>query len=145
MSNSTIALKTLSELTQLSSPDIYGTVDLFGTGTSEQEAAALTQSLPNTKIDRRNGGMLGVGPPTSSIACTIGKVVEGSAAMAADFRIDDEIVSVDGQAVQHFDEITTLIGAKSPGDSISIDLRRNGQTLTKKVVLGKWPSDLSLQ
>ncbi len=134
----------MSELTQLGSPDTYGTIDLFGTGISEQAAAALTQALPGTKIDRRNGAMLGVGP-ISPVACTIGRVVDGSAAMAADFRVDDEIVGIDGQPVQRFEEITTLIGAKSPGDSISIDLRRNGQTLTKKVVLGKWPSDLSLQ
>jgi hypothetical protein len=133
------AIKILSELTQLGSPDTFGTLDLFGTGVSEQDAAALTQALPGTKIDRRNGAMLGVGPPVATATCTIGQVVENSAAWNADFRIEDEIVSIDGQPVQHFEEITTLIGAKSPGDSVMIDLRRNGQTLTKQVVLGKWP------
>jgi hypothetical protein len=128
------ALKTLAELTQLDF------IELYGTGVSEESAAALAQSLPGVKIDRRNGAMLGVGPSLASIGCTIGTVVPGSAAMAADFRLDDEILSIDGHPVQRFEELTSLIGAKNVGDAVSIDLRRDGQIVTKQVTLGKWPN-----
>jgi hypothetical protein len=126
------AIKILGQLSQLDF------IDLFGTGVSEESAATLAQSLPGVKIDRRNGAMLGVGPSMASIGCTIGTVVDGSAAMAADFRIDDEILSIDGHPVQRFEELTALIGAKNVGETAAIELRRNGQLVTKQVTLGKW-------
>jgi hypothetical protein len=113
-------------------------IDLIGTGVSEESASTLAQSLPGVKIDRRNGAMLGVGPSMAQIGCTIGTVVDGSAAMAADFRVGDEILSIDGHPVQKFEELTALIGAKSAGETAAIELRRSGQLVTKEVALGKW-------
>ena len=126
------ALKILGQLGQLDF------IDLIGTGVSEESAATLAQSLPGVKIDRRNGAMLGVGPAMAQIGCTIGTVVDGSAAMAADFRIGDEILSIDGHPVQKFEELTALIGAKNVGETAAIELRRGDQLVTKQVALGKW-------
>jgi len=126
------ALKFLTELTQLDF------IELFGTGISEESAAALAQALPGVKIDRRNGAMLGVGASPTSTACMISNVVRGSAAEAADIHLNDEILSIDGHPMQRFEELTSLIGAKNIGDSVSIELRRDGQLLTKHVTLGKW-------
>jgi hypothetical protein len=126
------ALKILTELTQLDF------IELFGTGISEESTAVLAQALPGVKIDRRNGAMLGVGASPTSTACTINNVVRGSAAETADIHLNDEILSIDGHPMQRFEELTALIGAKNIGDSVSIDLRRDGQLLTKHVTLGKW-------
>jgi hypothetical protein len=126
------ALKILTELTQLDF------IELFGTGISEESTTALAQALPGVKIDRRNGAMLGVGASPTSTPCTINNVVRGSAAEAADIRLKDEILSIDSHPMQRFEELTALIGAKNIGDSVSIDLRRDGQLLTKHVTLGKW-------
>jgi hypothetical protein len=126
------ALKTLADLTQL------GFLDLYGAGVSEDAAATLAQALPDVKIDRRNGALLGVGPSTVSIGCIIDTVVENSAAQVADIRKEDVILSIDGHPVQRFEELTALIGAKNVGDMVSIDIRRNGELLTKHVTLGKW-------
>lgn len=126
------ALKTLAALTQLN----Y--LDLIGTGISTESADGLTQALPGVIIDRRNGALLGIAPSPVSIGCTVGEVVDGSAASAADIRAGDEIISIDGHAVQRFEELTALIGAKNVGDSAAIELRRDGQLITKQVSLGRW-------
>jgi hypothetical protein len=127
------ALKTLSELNQV------GFIDLYGTGMTDESAAVLAQALPAVTIDRRNGAMLGV-KSTQGAGCTINEVVPDSGAMAADLHPGDEILTIDGYPIQQFADLTTIVGAKNAGDTVSIDVKRDGQVLNKQVTLGKWPS-----
>ena len=127
-----VALKTLSELNQL------GFIDLYGTGISDESAAALAQSLPGVTIDRRNGAMLGI-KSQQGAGCKVTEVVQDSGAMTADLRPDDEIISIEGHPIQQFADLTTIVGAKNVGDTVSIDVKRDGQVINKQVTLGKWP------
>jgi S1-C subfamily serine protease len=128
-----VALKTLSELNQL------GFIDLYGTGMTDESAAVLAQALPAVTVDRRNGAMLGVKSIPGG-GCTINEVVPDSGASAADLRINDEILSIDGHPLQRFEDLTAIVGAMNAGDKISIDVKRDNQVINKQVTLGKWPS-----
>lgn len=127
------ALKTLSELNQLAF------IDLYGTGMTDESAAALAQSLPGVTIDRRNGAMLGI-RSTQGGGSTVNEIVQDSGAMAADLHINDEILAIDGHPIQQFADLTTIVGAKNAGDTISLDVKREGQVINKQVTLGKWPN-----
>lgn len=127
------ALKTLSELNQLAF------IDLYGTGMTDESAAALAQSLPGVTIDRRNGAMLGI-RSTQGSGCTINEIVPDSGAMAADLHQNDEILAIDGHPVQRFEDLTSIIGAKNAGDTVSLDVKRDDHVINKQVTLGKWPN-----
>jgi hypothetical protein len=115
--------------------------NLFGTRISEGAINILKEKTHPEAIKIRNGAMLGViseagvnGGPT----CVISKVQPGSVAENAGILAQDEILAFDGQPVTTFEELTNLIAAKNPSDTVSIDIRRNGKQITKKVALGQW-------
>lgn len=61
-------------------------------------------------------------------------LVEGSGA-AGVLQPDDVIVAVDGEPVQLGGDIGVVIGDKSPGDTVSIDIVRDGDPMTVEVEL----------
>jgi hypothetical protein len=116
--------------------------NLFGTRISDA-ALNIMREKSRAKIVLRNGAMLGVkslsligrnGGPT----CIIGEVQPGSAAENAGILAQDEILAFDGQPVATFEELTNLISTKNPSDTVTLDIRRDGTEIKKKVVLGQW-------
>jgi PDZ domain-containing protein len=61
-------------------------------------------------------------------------LVEGSGA-AGILQPDDVIVAVDGEPVQLSGDIGVVIGELSPGDSVEIDIERNGEPMSVEVEL----------
>ena len=50
----------------------------------------------------------------------------------------DIVLKFQDQAVPDFETLTTLIGARAPGEKVTIVLRRGDVTLKKEVELGAW-------
>lgn len=71
----------------------------------------------------------------------VGKVYSNSPAEKAGIREGDIIVKADGQTVNSFAELRTILDTKRPGNSIKLDLLRNGRGLTVTVVLEEQPAD----
>ncbi len=69
----------------------------------------------------------------------ITSVSEGSAAQRAGLRKDDEIISIDAAAMKHDSQIVETIGRHSPGDTVSLLVRRGGEELTLSATLGRPP------
>jgi len=69
------------------------------------------------------------------------QIVENSPAAGAGIHIDDEIVSLDGVAMQTSKQIVETIAATKPGSTISIVLRRGAETVTLAVKLAERPPD----
>jgi hypothetical protein len=114
--------------------------NLYGTRISDAALNIMREKI-RAKIVLSNGAMLGVksqiglnGGPT----CIIGSVQPGSAAENAGILAQDEILAFDGHPVTTFEELTSLISTKNPSDTVTIDLRRDGVEITKKVSLGQW-------
>ncbi|HEY2881971.1 MAG TPA: PDZ domain-containing protein [Pirellulales bacterium] len=135
--NTRLDEKTLQTVSEL--PDLVQ-VDLFGTGVSRENVQALETKMPGVKFDRRNGALLGVIGESGSGHCLVKGVKAGTAASDADLQYGDLILSIDGQAVQSFEELTVLIGEKKPNDHVTLEIRRPGEIdpMTKEITLGQW-------
>jgi S1-C subfamily serine protease len=57
----------------------------------------------------------------------------------------DVIVEVDGHDVRSMDDVVRAVGDKKPGDSITVELLRDGRKRTVKVKLGRRPSQAPQQ
>jgi Lon-like protease len=62
-------------------------------------------------------------------------------AVTDELRVGDLIVAVDGIEVGASDEVVDAIGARLPGDSIGLGVRRGEATLDVEVVIGEAPED----
>ena len=67
-------------------------------------------------------------------------VVPGGPADKAGIKQGDIIVKVDGQAIDGDHPLDATLSEFSPGDTVSIDLLRNGQTVSVQITLGTRPS-----
>jgi S1-C subfamily serine protease len=66
-------------------------------------------------------------------------VEEPGPAFAAGLRRHDIIVGLDGRAAMNTRELTCLLQAKRPGESIEVLYKRGGREQALRVVLGSWP------
>src|SRR5262249_54322573 len=114
-------------------------LDLIGTGISSEAAETLARQLPaGIRIDRRDGALLGVRGNAAMPACIIDGVEQGTAASDAGLQERDEITAFEGQPVRNFEELTALVSPKRGGEELRLETRRNGETLTKAITLGRW-------
>ena len=120
-------------------------LQLYGTGVGDAALAALAEKLPDTKIDVRKGGKLGVAGQSVIGPCLITHVQDGSAAADAGIQIGDIVLHIDGQPVANFEALTELVGRRGPGDKIELDIERGGanaggeqQRFKRTVQLGGW-------
>ncbi len=118
-------------------------LQLFGTGISDEELAVLAARLPDTRIDTRKGGKLGVGGQAMVGPCVITHVVDGSAAAKAGLQIGDVVVAIDGGPIANFEALTEQVGKHGPGDTIKLDIERPlpgepGQRFTRDITLDGW-------
>ncbi len=126
-------LQTLSELKDLAA------LNLYATKLSNDGLAKLQNVMPYTRIDRRNGGMLGIsGDQIGGNGCMVNSVQPDSAAAAAGIEPEDVVVSIDGKEVESFSDLTKLISEKSGGDVVKLKIKRGEQTLDKEAKLGEW-------
>lgn len=120
-------------------------LQLYGTGASDAALAALAAKLPDTKMDVRKGGKLGVAGQSVIGPCLITHVQDGSAAADAGIQIGDIVLHIDGAPVANFEALTDLVGRRGPGDKIELDIERGGanpgderQRFKRTVQLGGW-------
>ncbi|HVQ88015.1 MAG TPA: PDZ domain-containing protein, partial [Actinomycetes bacterium] len=63
-------------------------------------------------------------------------VTPGGPADEAGLEPGDVIVAVDGEPVDTFEEFVVSIRTRSPGDTVTLDVKRDGESLSFDVVLG---------
>jgi len=64
-------------------------------------------------------------------------VVSGSPAEDAGVKVDDIITKIDGQELNDKNSLTDIISKKKPGDKITLDIWRDGQTLQATATLSE--------
>ena len=83
---------------------------------------------------------LGVSVETTAAgAVRIGQVRAGTPAETAGLEAGDTVLSVDGKKVTSADELTSVIGSKSPGETVTITYSRGGETHSVQVKLASRP------
>ncbi|NDC53842.1 MAG: PDZ domain-containing protein [Planctomycetia bacterium] len=118
-------------------------LQLFGTGIADDHLAALAEKLPETRIDIRKGGKLGVAGQPMVGPCVITHVQEGSAAAKAGLQIGDVIVAIDGGPVANFEALTERVGRHAPGDALDLEVERTApgeqaRRFTRAITLDGW-------
>lgn len=101
-------------------------IDLFGTAAPDTAVAALVAGLPDTLVDVRKGGKLGVSSIVQAGPCQLSAVQPGSAADKAGLRAGDVIVAAAGEPVASFDALTKRLAAFGPGAAVRLEVRREG-------------------
>jgi putative serine protease PepD len=91
-------------------------------------------------------GYLGVGTKASSDGqpgALVATVTGGDPAANAGIKTGDVITALDGVAIKAPGDLSAQILAHSPGDTVKLDIRRDGQASTVTVQLGTRPSQLN--
>ena len=95
---------------------------------------ATPESTPETTVTERP--FLGVRLEDVDDTVVIREVVAGSAADDAGLQVDDVITAVNGTAVTSGSEVSDLISALAPGDTVTIDYTRDDESASVDVTLG---------
>lgn len=88
-----------------------------------------------------NKGFLGVGCETTINGLKVVSIVPNSAAEQIGLQIEDLLISLDGEKLDSREELTILISAKAPNDSIILEYRRQEKAMSSKIVLGARPKE----
>lgn len=72
---------------------------------------------------------------------TVSGIVPESPAAEIDLQVGDVITAVDGQAILNGEELLNQMATKAPGETITLMLRREEETLVKTAVLTSNPDD----
>ena len=117
-------------------------LELYGTGASDEELAALEKKLPEARIDVRKGGKLGVGGQPTIGPCLITHVQDGSAAAKAGVQIGDIVLEIDGDPVANFEALTGKVARHGPGDALQVEIERvtpgGPERITHTIQLDGW-------
>ncbi|HJQ79476.1 MAG TPA: PDZ domain-containing protein [Lacipirellulaceae bacterium] len=135
-----ITAKGASELQHV---DQLREIMLYGTQVTPEDLPELQKLMPHVSlIDVRRGGLLGVGADPLDVtgAAVVATVQPGSAAEAAGIRVRDKIMKFQGEPVENFKGLTTMIGKHFAGDEVTINVLRGDQPLEFKLKLGEWQS-----
>lgn len=82
-----------------------------------------------------NPAFLGVSFPPNGGRCVIAEVTPGGSASIAGLRSGDEVLTLDGAVVPSCDVLVTMIQAHELGQSVKIEVRRNGSVLAMRTLL----------
>ncbi len=80
--------------------------------------------------------IIGVYGPENSDDPRIGGIMPGSPAEYAGLKTGDVITTFAGRQVKSFTQLKQLVDKREPGDEVVIQLKRNGQTIVVKLVMG---------
>ena len=94
------------------------------------------------------GGSLGAGAaatpylgvlsdPEAKDACKVKEVQAGSPAEKAGIKVNDIITKFDGQKVAKFEDLSSLVSKKKPGEEVALEVQRGEETLTLKATVGR--------
>jgi S1-C subfamily serine protease len=84
---------------------------------------------------------LGISSADGDGGVVVESVGSGSAAEKAGLQPGDVIVAFDGQEVDATDDLVSALRGKSPGDTVEIQVDRNGERLDLTVTLGERPTE----
>ncbi|MBI85955.1 MAG: hypothetical protein CMJ81_22385 [Planctomycetaceae bacterium] len=113
-------------------------LELYGTAVSLEAVQDLITALAEDVVDYKRGGLLGVGCARPPNRCLVQHVEQGTAAAEAGLRVNDIILSYDGQKVTDFNGLRQLISTHLPGRQVQVVVQRGEKKLTKQVTLGAW-------
>jgi len=80
-------------------------------------------------------GALGLPPDAQGIA--VSRVERGTPAAAAGLRLNDIVISLNGQPMTSRAQFNRIVASKLPGDKMSIEIKRDGHNYSLDAVIGE--------
>jgi hypothetical protein len=111
---------------------------LIGTNVSPVGQRQLAAAFGAESVDCRRGAFLGITPSVPGESWYITAVSEQSAAEQAGLIPGDVIVKYGDQRVPDFEALTRLISQNNVGDTVQIEVLRDGKVLPKTITFGEW-------
>jgi S1-C subfamily serine protease len=106
--------------------------------TVKDEIASLEQGKGSTGSPSPAGtAFLGVATADATDGVVVESVEPGTAAASAGLKAGDVLVKADGKDVTSSDGLRQIIRSKKPGDTLSLEVQRDGRTQTVKATLGQ--------
>lgn len=131
--NAPLADAVFEHLTKL--PDLER-VQIFESQISQDAIKKFEQRMPNVAVEFRAGAFLGVrSDPRGSI---ISSVQPNTAAAKAGIKRGDRVTEFNGENVEDFAALTKRISRLKPGDSATLTVLRNKESMQIKVTFGDW-------
>jgi serine protease Do len=105
-------------------------------GVSDQPVGFGVLSVAQRSLDGKSGAYLGVTIAPDGSGVRIVDIKPNSPAVRAGLKATDRIKSVDGEPLTTNDQLTGVVAARVPGDSMRIDIERGDTQLTLLIKLG---------
>jgi putative serine protease PepD len=86
------------------------------------------------------GVSTGPASPTSADGAVVRSVEPGSPAQRGGLQVDDVITSIEGRRVSDPADVSAAVNGRSPGDHVTVEVRRDGQPVSLDVELGTRPT-----
>lgn len=103
------------------------------------------KAQPKVKVEWRGASFLGVQPVFNKFSMhpvkseyRIGVVEKNGPADKAGILAGDVISEFGGENVSSFDQLVELIGRYMPGETVPVEVERNGKVVNLEVTLGNW-------
>ena len=98
----------------------------------------LRLSLQSWEVDPKRPdllGSLGLSPWSPNVQAKLGEIVAGEAAERSGLQQNDQIISINGEPVANWNGLVQII-TRNPAETMTLELVRNGVTLTQDVLIG---------
>lgn len=103
----------------------------------------VTNGLEAQKLTRR--AVLGIEVNEKNQRVFISKVISGTPAERVGIKINDELVSLNGQKPQHYQDVVQIVKALKPNENVQVIVRRNNQLLNLSTHLEELPKEVTWQ
>lgn len=94
------------------------------------------KTRPNVQVRAFADTVLGVAGNPDVSPFVISHVQPETGASKAGLQVGDTIVSVDGEKLANFSQLTFLVASKKIGDELTLEIQREGKTMVRKAKLG---------
>jgi membrane-associated protease RseP (regulator of RpoE activity) len=115
-----------------------------GSTVSPTASAKATRTPAPTSAEQTGNGWLGVSAQTADGGVEVTDVISGGPADDAGIKKGDVITNIDGETMESFEALSSLIRTHSPGDKVAVTIKRDGDTKDVDVTLGSHPARAAL-
>jgi putative serine protease PepD len=136
---------------------VIGVVDQIATDGSADQSSGVGFAVPSNlvaaELSQLEAGeavehaYLGVATSTadeSTDGALVGEVAQGSPAAEAGVEQGDVITELDGEAVSDSEDLVAAIATHSPGDKVTLEVKRGSEATALKVTLATQPTESGL-
>ncbi|MCE9525689.1 MAG: PDZ domain-containing protein [Planctomycetales bacterium] len=108
-------------------------------GVTRQGLRKLREQKPDLQIQARGEAMMGVNADVGTSPLVLTSIFPDSGAFQAGIREGDVVLSVDGNPIKDFADLTISIYGCKAGEKVRVEYERNGAKKTTEVTLKKRP------